>query len=398
MITRPSRPAPDLVVEKTVHGRQDPASRRRRRGFCVDDRMETEDQLIRSLNTALIIAYCIFALAICTTLIRLFARGRLLRQLGLDDWLIAGAMVIGIALVPLNEAISRAVRQMIRAIFVEGPQSIPPSPTTLDRGSRAAKLNYVAGVLYLTELGAIKVSILAFYRRFLTLPTYHVILHLSASSIIIFTLASSVAFIFQCDPISKAWDLLVTVCRVDIPRLQLAICIFNLLSDVIILLLPVPAIWSLRVDIKKRFMLIGLFSMGVLGTIVTALRLRKVIELQSQDHNLASSFVLVADIIKWSQLEINLIITCANMPALAGMWKHLNGSLRSTLGATSSSHYGPRTVESGIPMEGPMPSACGKNLNVSRGSTRSELNDIIRSTTVVVKVEHANTIRGSRRG
>lgn len=57
--------------------------------------METEEQLIHTLNTALIIAYCIFGLALCTSLIRLFARGRLLRQLGLDDWLIAGAMVCG---------------------------------------------------------------------------------------------------------------------------------------------------------------------------------------------------------------------------------------------------------------------------------------------------------------
>ena len=34
--------------------------------------------------------------------------------------------------------------------------------------------------------------------------------------------------------------------------------------------------------------------------------------------------LLVADIIKWSQLEVNLIITCANAPALVAIWKRLH--------------------------------------------------------------------------
>lgn len=138
--------------------------------------------------------------------------------------------------------------------------------------------------------------------------------------------------------------------------------------------------------------------MGVLGTIITALRLRKVIELtQSREgHHPVHSMILVAEIIKWSQLEINLIITCANLPALAGMRKHLKGPSRSTIGATSSSPYSARTLESGIPMEGPINSAVGKNFNGIKWPTRPDVNDIIRSTTVVIKIEHANTVQGAQ--
>ncbi len=105
---------------------------------------------------------------------RLVTRARLLRQLGSDDWLIAAAMVstylgrwcrpwkrtltnrqvVGVALVPLQEAISHAVRDMLEALFANGPPGMaPPSPEVLNFGARAGKLNYVAGVLYLAEIG-----------------------------------------------------------------------------------------------------------------------------------------------------------------------------------------------------------------------------------------------------
>ena len=70
-----------------------------------------------------------------------------------------------------------------------------------------------------------------------------------------------------------------------------------------------------------------LFSLGVLGTAITGLRLEKVVGLTNQDRtSLVQAMLLVSDIIKWSQLEVNVIITCANAPALVAIWKRLHES------------------------------------------------------------------------
>lgn len=36
----------------------------------------------------------------------------------------------------------------------------------------------------------------------------------------------------------------------------------NVVSDILILLLPVPIVWGLNTDIRKKVILTGLFSMG----------------------------------------------------------------------------------------------------------------------------------------
>ncbi|KAI9882493.1 MAG: hypothetical protein M1823_005765 [Watsoniomyces obsoletus] len=358
--------------------------------------MATLDELIDDLNNALIVSYCVFGLAIFTTVVRLVTRARLLRQLGSDDWLIGVAMVIGIALVPLQEEISKAVRNMLEALFVNGPPGMaPPSPEAMHFGARAGRLNYVAGVLYLVEIGTIKISILAFYRRFVPKEPYYPILYALGGSIVIFTLATVLAFIFQCTPVSGAWDMLVVTCRVDVARLQLGICIFNLLTDIFILLLPIPTVWQLQVNIKKKLGLIILFSLGVLGTVVTALRTRKVVELtELGPGNLVRAMLLVVDIIKWSQLEINLIITCANCPAFAALWKHMHERRPWVSGSSRSAPAAPGTLELGSASSTSdtkdLTSAGAKPGRSRPGHIEfrsSSSNDIVRSTTLGVQLE-----------
>jgi hypothetical protein len=46
--------------------------------------------------------------------------------------------------------------------------------------------------------------------------------------------------------------------------LVLASAMFNIISDIVILLLPVKSIWQLRISTKKKFAIIALFATGLL--------------------------------------------------------------------------------------------------------------------------------------
>jgi hypothetical protein len=70
--------------------------------------------------------------------------------------------------------------------------------------------------------------------------------------------------IFICNPVQKDWD----------PR-RLGHClpnhisgsitaIFNVMSDLYILILPVPLVWSLHIKLRPKLRLMVLFGLGVL--------------------------------------------------------------------------------------------------------------------------------------
>jgi hypothetical protein len=63
----------------------------------------------------------------------------------------------------------------------------------------------------------------------------------------------SQATIVQCTPPSRAWGPELITCKaVNVPALQLTISVFGLLTDVFILLLPVPVVLRLHTDLKRR--------------------------------------------------------------------------------------------------------------------------------------------------
>lgn len=68
--------------------------------------------------------------------------------------------------------------------------------------------------------------------------------------------------IFQCVPISSAWDPSETGKCVPYGALVLAMGIVNIVTDVIMLILPMPLLWRLKVSATRKWMLMIMFSLG----------------------------------------------------------------------------------------------------------------------------------------
>lgn len=70
--------------------------------------------------------------------------------------------------------------------------------------------------------------------------------------------------IFQCLPIASQWDLSVKGSCLNYRDFMMAISIVNILTDFILLLIPVPGIWSLFMDRAKKFLTLITLATGSL--------------------------------------------------------------------------------------------------------------------------------------
>ena len=81
-----------------------------------------------------------------------------------------------------------------------------------------------------------------------------------------YCIASVVATIVQCDPIPRAWDKTILGRRECISMAQFwyANAGFSIATDIIILLLPMPLVYSLQIPRIQKMALIIVFALGVL--------------------------------------------------------------------------------------------------------------------------------------
>jgi hypothetical protein len=81
-----------------------------------------------------------------------------------------------------------------------------------------------------------------------------------------FIIAFLVASLTACRPLRAYWDteLALQAQCIDDQARTLAFTISNLVTDVMILILPIPTFWRLKLPIRERLALTGLMSLGLL--------------------------------------------------------------------------------------------------------------------------------------
>lgn len=127
----------------------------------------------------------------------------------------------------------------------------------------------VTGIIYTTTVCLIKESILAQYLR-IFVPNRHgnmalyVAIQVSIWSILIFYLSVTVFEIAMCSPREKIWNPLMTTGHCfDSAALYIAVGFFNILSDIMILVLPIAPIMRLQMPLKRKILMIAVFATGV---------------------------------------------------------------------------------------------------------------------------------------
>lgn len=183
---------------------------------------------------------------------------------------------------------------------------------------------WIYRLFYLVDLCLIKISILLFYNY---VASAHKSFHRITKALMIVVLASTfgmlVAAIFSCNPPSDAWNfdvfwngligIYATQCY-NPTVLWFFSAGFNLVTDCVIWILPIPFVLNLQsMPVKRRLELVGIFSIGIMAIIASAVRLWVLVEWSSgfEKQGLNSGNLLI-----WGQVEQHAGIISASIPFL----------------------------------------------------------------------------------
>ncbi|EXJ79875.1 hypothetical protein A1O3_08160 [Capronia epimyces CBS 606.96] len=168
-------------------------------------------------------------------------------------------------------------------------------------------------IIYVPCLGFAKISILYLYRRLSPIRWFKIAIYINMAIVTTYSVALMFAFIFPCRPVRKNWDPTITGGKcVDKPAIYLANAAINAITDIMILLLPIPLVVKLQMPTVQKFALLGVFAFGSATFVTSVVRLYYMVPMLSNvDQTYAISIPFV-----WVMVEANLIVICFCLPNL----------------------------------------------------------------------------------
>ncbi|KAK3389692.1 plasma membrane protein Pth11-like protein [Podospora didyma] len=291
---------------------------------------------------------------------RFWARKRNKQQLKADDWLIVPAalltMGIGIDMV-------YGVSQHGQAAFLEIPPDFNGNPLQLVTPQLAAtsKTQFVFTLLLPLALGFIKLSILMFYRRIFSATTAskrHRFLSGMVVFVTIWTLAFLVANLSQCGlnlgaSIFGSAEDIETNCPGTM-FLDLALCITDFVTDILIFCIPAPLIWRLNMSTANKLTAIAIFLLGSATIVASILRLVMQVQIVTVGFAPDADPILTStQFLYWGMIECGVGIFATCLPVFQVLfrklpWASLVQSVRGTLSSANRSYNTSSTSQQSI--------------------------------------------------
>ncbi|KAI0972146.1 hypothetical protein F4678DRAFT_472144 [Xylaria arbuscula] len=216
-------------------------------------------------------------------------------------------------------------------------------------------------VFYYLCIGSIKLSILSFYGTIFTVKQFRPYLWTMALIVIAWCIASVVVSIAQCLPFQFGWDKTISggVC-INYGLLVLSAGIINVITDFIILCLPIPLILRLHISSQKKYLLIFTFASGSSACIVSIVRLAFSLVVSSTSdpswNNVDTGFV--------SAVELLVGILAASIPTYRPLYRRYiqrsttlypkqNSNFPSQGQVSARSHNANKSAKNRAPVSGP---------------------------------------------
>lgn len=277
----------------------------------------------------LIINSIVVFIAVLVVGLRIASRFLSGAKLWWDDYLI---------LLALPQGIGMLVIQGLWAPMGVGVQMSPSFPLTNLLYILKLLLSYQ--LIFTVAITTIKLSVMLFYMRVFVNHGLRLATKIAMGFVLLWGLGAVLQVFLICRPFAATYDPRIPgVCGSQVASF-IATGSFNVVTDILILGLPIPTVWSLKMSVRAKLGLTGVFMIGLLVSVVSVIRIVTLTQLDLVG-NLTGTMVW-PDF--WSPLEINLAIICVSMPMLGAMFKRcaarrssskLDVSSNSTNGFTS---------------------------------------------------------------
>ncbi len=218
--------------------------------------------------------------------------------------------------------------------------------------------------LYFLQIGLVKLTLLFFCLRIFPKQIMKRVLWGTISFVIVWTFAFIIASIVQCAPISYYWtswdkDPSRHGKCVNINALAWTHAAMSILLDIWMLALPLSEVFRLQLTWRKKASVTMMFLVGTFVTVVSILRLQSLVTFATSSNPTWDQ----VNVVMWSNIEVNVGIICACLPALRVILVRLCPKVFATTRGTSQPNYGTGTRRMGYKLEesASSPSAAGKS-------------------------------------
>ncbi|EEA22573.1 hypothetical protein TMatcc_001421 [Talaromyces marneffei ATCC 18224] len=193
------------------------------------------------------------------------------------------------------------------------------------------KLMLSYAMIYNVCISTVKISVLCFYLRIFVNKYLRIATMVVGGFVLSWTTANILMLFLICRPFRANYDPLLARDHCgDQKTAFMSIGVFNIISDIMICLLPLPTIWGLKARQKMKITLTGLFTISFVVCAVAAGRIAAFTRFELSD--LTGTMIWVDFL---STTETSLGILCVSLPML--------GPIVGRLGKGKSSAYDSRS-------------------------------------------------------
>ncbi|KAJ5176784.1 uncharacterized protein N7482_002661 [Penicillium canariense] len=254
----------------------------------------------------LVVSVVFTSLAASFVGIRIYTRLRFLRRLEVNDWMVVIALINSFVFMGLDivEATSGMGMHM---------KEIPPN--ILERQLKAFWLTipfYNAAVL------CAKASILLQYFRVFPTRRMRIVCWVMITILGAYGTWCIISAFLNCLPVAKFWDDNIPGFCLSKPGLWFSNASMHITTDLVILIIPIPALIAIDIPRKQKIALMLMFAVGGFVCITSIVRLLTGLT----DDNVGAA--------SWSAIECNTGIICACLPTLKPLISKIMPGLIST--------------------------------------------------------------------
>ncbi|KAL8967611.1 MAG: hypothetical protein Q9183_002828 [Haloplaca sp. 2 TL-2023] len=258
------------------------------------------------------------AMAIVTTIIvalRFYCRKKMKVGISWDDWTMLASQILMIGL---------CVNLAWGASFGTGRHLLTLSPATI---TKFQKLLFAYYIQYGLQFQLVKISILLFYRRVFpkvaTSTKWAVAWYATLALVLVVLVVGQATMIFQCSPVSYFWTRSGNGSCINLQATFYSMSALTILTDIAILCLPMPIVWKLQMETRKKIGVIGIFLLGGFVCLATIMRTVYVDQIDTADPTWGTESAI------WATVEVAMAIVCGCLPVLAPLMRTQMQSLRS---------------------------------------------------------------------
>ncbi|KAM0351009.1 hypothetical protein ACHAPU_002787 [Fusarium lateritium] len=265
----------------------------------------------------------ILGIAVLVVGLRFYARNMKSANLEMDDWAVLLSVIC---------ASSTVVMTILSGGYGSGSHiwSID-LPTVV----HVFKIVYAEPFIYALAVTSVKISILLLYRRLFPFGidknrVYNFLFSIACFLTGVYPFILWITMAFACKPVSHFWNQYTGSkgqC-IDVKLFFLVLGIMNMVNDIVILSVPIPRIWALKMNHRTKISVVCIMLLGSFVCIASIARIYYLwLFFQKIDTtwSMGPSFA-------WSSLEPSVAIISACLPTLAPLFRlnRMGSTSRST--------------------------------------------------------------------